>query len=67
LNIKNIKKSRYVKNNHNTCLNYYNEIENYIKDNSKIPLRLKSDKKAKRKTQTKRLGKFRKMVKYLSR
>ena len=63
MNIKNIKKSSYVKYNQKSCLNYYNEVEDYINDNNKIPLRLKNNKKAKRKTQSKRRTRFRKMVK----
>ncbi len=63
MNIKNIKKFSYVKYNRKSCLNYYNEIEDYIKDNNKIPLRLKNNKKVKRKTQSKRRTRFRKMVK----
>ena len=44
------------------CLNYYNEIEEYKKDNTKIHIRLKNIKKAKNKTQRKRRCKFRKFV-----
>lgn len=63
LNIKNIKKSSYVKYNRKSWLNYYKEIEDYINDNTKIPLRLKNNKKAKRKIQSKRRARFPKLVK----
>ena len=40
--------------NRKTCLNYYNKIEEYIKDKNKIPQRLKINNKVKKKAQRKR-------------
>jgi len=38
INIKKINKPHYLKNNRKTCLNYYDEIEEYLKNN-RIPNR----------------------------
>ena len=54
MKFKQIKKPGYARYNRQTCLNYYNEIEDYIKDSNNIPNSLKNNKKARTKTQRKR-------------
>ena len=49
IKIKNIKKPVYVNYNRKSCINYYKEIEEYIKDSNKIPNRLTTNKNLKKK------------------
>ena len=63
INIKNIRNEKYVSFNRKTCENYYNEIADYILDNNNIPARLKNNPLKKNKRQSKKRGKFRKMIK----
>ena len=58
-----IKKDNYIKLNKDNLINYYNEIEEFILDNNKIPDRLKSSLNKNKKNLSKKRGRFRKMVK----
>ena len=58
----NINKKKYVDYPRSGLKNYYNEIYNFLKDNSILPERLQYSKEKNRKTMEKKRGKFRKMV-----
>ena len=62
LNLKNIKKFGYVNYNRKGLENYYDEIAEYIKDNTKIPFRLTNKANKNKKSQQKKRGKFKKMI-----
>ena len=62
LNLKNIKKCGYVNYNRKGLENYYDEIGEYIKDNTKIPFRLTNKANKNKKSQQKKRGKFKKMI-----
>ena len=59
LSLNKINNKKYINYNRNSCINYYNEIQDFILKKI-IPLRLKNKEGIKRKAQSKRRGKFRK-------
>ena len=61
MSLNKINNKKYIKYNRNSCINYYNEIQDFILKKI-IPSRLKNKEGIKRKTQSKRRGKFRKMI-----
>ena len=61
MSLNKINNKKYINYNRNSCINYYNEIQDFILKKI-IPSRLKNKEGIKRKTQSKRRGKFRKMI-----